>query len=365
MDKRALRWRRHTALSDISRRRSPRTPDSNCLDCVEHGADQVTLIVRGAGSEPSINAYPRSSSTALTFCIFLLDRGDCPAPTCILAKGSNALCLDGPARPAQFPPQHVDVRGHQDIDFGLPPGLSGLTASWKQTGRLLPSGIVRAFSPRPGRAQKGPGARVTKHHNDPFDYRTATPADIALKKASDLIGRPLASLSSHPALRSPSSSGTKGVVGGISLRPTSVYNPISALNRISWCAGIELKSRFRTCRTAPRRERRSVSRHGIDWASLPKESWETAHARRKLEHLVLESSYRWSPLRPIVRSRDACRRTVEAGREHARGDRPGLAGHPAARDRRSHRRGEREPDAVSWRGDEGSWSRFDDSSPGR
>ena len=137
---------------------------------------------------------------------------------------------------------------------------------------------------------------MTKDHNDPFDYRIATPAEIATK-ASGLIGRPLASLSRHPALRSPSSSATKGVVGGIyeayfGIEPNQRAEPDFV------GAGIELKSVPILLNGTEARAKERISLGMIDWASLPKESWETAHARRKLEHLML-IFYRWSPLRPI------------------------------------------------------------------
>ena len=90
---------------------------------------------------------------------------------------------------------------------------------------------------------------------------------------------------------------TKGLVG-------RVYEAFFGIPRNSIAgpdfpgAGIELKSVpiLRVGSEARAKER--VSLGMIDWKSLPAETWESAHARRKLEHLML-IFYEWSPLRPL------------------------------------------------------------------
>ena len=130
-----------------------------------------------------------------------------------------------------------------------------------------------------------------------FDYRTATPIEIE-SRARRLLGRPLDSLSSVAALRSPSSAATKGLVGAIyenffGIEPNSRSEPDFT------AAGIELKSvPIFLISGVEARAKERISLGMIDWTSLPSETWETAHARRKLENLML-IFYRWAPLRPI------------------------------------------------------------------
>jgi DNA mismatch repair protein MutH len=129
-----------------------------------------------------------------------------------------------------------------------------------------------------------------------FDYRTASAREIeALGR--DLIGRALDSFSTDPLLFKPSSAATKGKVGAIyeayfGIAPNSRGGP----DFIG--AGIELKSVPILLVGTEARAKERISLGMIDWKSLPTETWATAHARRKLEHLML-IFYEWSPFRPL------------------------------------------------------------------
>ncbi len=133
---------------------------------------------------------------------------------------------------------------------------------------------------------------------DQFDYRTATKDQIA-EKAAEVVGRPLDSLSCDPLLRRPSSAQTKGVVGSIyesffGMEPNSIAGPDFG------SAEIELKSVPILLSGVEARAKERISLGMINWQSLPTETWETARARRKLEHLML-IFYAWSPLVPMGR----------------------------------------------------------------
>jgi DNA mismatch repair protein MutH len=140
------------------------------------------------------------------------------------------------------------------------------------------------------------GQHVRMDDSDSFPYRTATSVEIAAR-GSGLVGRRLDALSQNPVLRGPSSATTKGIVGRIyeayfGIEPNQRPEPDFV------GAGIELKSVPILLAGAEARAKERVSLGMIDWRSLPDESWETALARRKLEHLML-IFYEWSPLRPI------------------------------------------------------------------
>jgi DNA mismatch repair protein MutH len=129
-----------------------------------------------------------------------------------------------------------------------------------------------------------------------FDYRTATADEIEFE-GHCLEGRRLDELDTSIDLRRPSSAATKGVVG----RVIEAYFGIEQNSRHEpdfRGAGIELKSVPIQRTRIEARAKERISLGMIDWNLLRSETWATATARQKLEHLMLVF-YEWSPLRPM------------------------------------------------------------------
>jgi len=130
----------------------------------------------------------------------------------------------------------------------------------------------------------------------PFNYRTAAQDEIE-NEGRWLVGRTLDELETSTNLTRPSSPATKGMVG----RAIEAYFGIEQNSRHEpdfRGAGIELKSVPIQRTRAEARAKERISLGMIDWVNLPLETWSTATARQKLEHLMLVF-YEWSPFRPM------------------------------------------------------------------
>jgi DNA mismatch repair protein MutH len=130
-----------------------------------------------------------------------------------------------------------------------------------------------------------------------FPHATADAVEIEARAAS-LVGKRLVDLQPRLAPMVPSSAATKGVVGRIyeacfdipqNSRPGPDFEG----------AAIELKSVPILFSGSEARAKERVSVGMIDFDRLAVETWETAHARHKLERLLL-IFYRWEPYRPIA-----------------------------------------------------------------
>lgn len=129
-----------------------------------------------------------------------------------------------------------------------------------------------------------------------FDFKTADATAID-RKGRALVGRPLDALSDRAELRRPSSASTKGVVGSVIERYFGIaQNSRPEADFVG--AGIELKTVPILVTAIESRAKERISLGMIDWTALAGESWATAKARRKLEHLMLVF-YGWEPYRPL------------------------------------------------------------------
>ena len=131
----------------------------------------------------------------------------------------------------------------------------------------------------------------------PFPHATADAAEIQARAAS-LIGKRLLELQPTLAPMVPSSPATKGVVGRIyeacfdipqNSRPGPDFEG----------AAVELKSVPILISGSEARAKERISVGMIDFEGLALETWATAHARHKLQRLLL-IFYRWEPFRPIA-----------------------------------------------------------------
>ena len=130
-----------------------------------------------------------------------------------------------------------------------------------------------------------------------FPHATANASEIQARAAS-LVGMRLLDLQPTLAPMVPSSAATKGVVGRIyeacfdipqNSRPGPDFEG----------AAIELKSVPILFAGSEARAKERISVGMIDFEGLALETWDTAHARHKLERLLL-IFYRWEPFRPIA-----------------------------------------------------------------
>jgi DNA mismatch repair protein MutH len=130
-----------------------------------------------------------------------------------------------------------------------------------------------------------------------FPHATASASEIQARALS-LVGKRLIELQPALAPRVPSSAATKGVVGRIyeacfdipqNSRPGPDFEG----------AAIELKSVPILFSGPEARAKERISVGMIDFDGLLLETWDRAHARRKLERLLL-IFYRWEPFRPIA-----------------------------------------------------------------
>jgi DNA mismatch repair endonuclease MutH len=130
-----------------------------------------------------------------------------------------------------------------------------------------------------------------------FPHATATVGEIQARAAT-FVGKTLIELKPNLAPMKVSSATTKGVVGRIYEACFDIpqnSRPGPDFER----AAIELKSVPILFSGSEARAKERISVGMIDFDGMAAETWDTAHARRKLERLLL-IFYRWEPFRPIA-----------------------------------------------------------------